>query len=285
MDKRRLGRTGHLSTVVTFGAAALGRVMQAEADKAVELALAHGVNHIDVAPSYGEAELRLGPWLAKHRHDFFLGCKTLERGQEGARAELHRSLERLRVDSFDLYQLHAVGDMAELDKALAPGGAIEAIVEAREQGLVRFIGITGHGHLAPAVHAAALRRFAFDTVLLPLNFVLWGNADYRRDFQTLLDLAAEQDVGLMVIKALAKRPWGERQRTYNTWYEPFDDQPSIDRCVRFVLSQNVTTLISSGDVRLIPLILQAAERYRPLSAAAQAELVGTAGAFATIFNQ
>jgi len=285
MDKRRLGRTEHLSTVVTFGAAALWQVSQAEADKAVELALAHGVNHIDVAPSYGEAELRLGPWLAKYRQNFFLGCKTMERGQEGARAELHRSLERLQVDSFDLYQLHAVGDMAELDKALAPGGAIEAIVEAKEQGLVRFIGITGHGHQAPAVHAEALRRFPFDTVLLPLNFVLWANEDYRRDFQALLKLAAEKDVGLMVIKALAKRPWGERERTYNTWYEPFDDQPSIERCVRFVLSQNITTLISSGDVRLIPMILQAAEHYRPLSTAEQAELVGTAGAFATIFNQ
>jgi predicted aldo/keto reductase-like oxidoreductase len=283
MDKRRLGRTEHLSTVVTFGAAALWQVSQAEADKAVELALAHGVNHIDVAPSYGEAELRLGPWLAKHRHDFFLGCKTMERGREGARAELHRSLERLQVDSFDLYQLHAVGDMAELDKALAPGGAIEAIVEAREQGLVHFIGITGHGHQAPAVHAEALRRFPFDTVLLPLNFVLWANKDYRRDFQALLKLAAEKDVGIMVIKALAKRPWGEREHAYHTWYEPFDDQPSIDRCVRFVLSHNITTLISSGDVRLIPMILQAAEHYRPMSAAEQAELVSTAGAFATIF--
>jgi aryl-alcohol dehydrogenase-like predicted oxidoreductase len=284
MDKRRLGRTGHMSTVVTFGAAALGRVSQAEADKAMELSLAHGVNHIDVAPSYGEAELRLGPWLAKHRHDFFLGCKTLERSKEGARAELHRSLERLRVDSFDLYQLHAVGDMTELDKALAPGGAIEAIVEAQEQGLVRFIGITGHGHQAPAVHAEALRRFAFDTVLLPLNFVLWANEDYRRDFQALLKLAAEKDVGIMTIKALARRPWGEREHTYHTWYEPFDDQPSIERGVRFVLSQNVTTLISSGDVRLIPMILQAAEHYRPMSATEQAELVGTAGAFASIFD-
>lgn len=283
MEKRRLGRTGHLSTVVTFGAAALGRVSPAETDKAMELALAHGVNHLDVAPSYGEAELRLGPWLAKHRHDFFLGCKTLERGKEGARAELHRSLERLRVDSFDLYQIHAVGDMAELDKVLAPGGAIEAIVEAKEQGLVRFIGITGHGHQAPAVHAEALQRFAFDTVLLPLNFVLWANEDYRRDFQALLKLAAEKDVGIMIIKALAKRPWGEREHAYHTWYEPFDDQPSIERGVRFVLSQNVTTLISSGDVRLLPLILQAAERYRPLSAAEQAELVSTAGAFASIF--
>jgi aryl-alcohol dehydrogenase-like predicted oxidoreductase len=283
MEKRRLGRTGHLSTVVTFGAAALGRVSPAETDKAMELALAHGVNHLDVAPSYGEAELRLGPWLAKHRHDFFLGCKTMERGKEGARAELHRSLERLRVDSFDLYQIHAVGDMAELDKVLAPGGAIEAIVEAKEQGLVRFIGITGHGHQAPAVHAEALQRFAFDTVLLPLNFVLWANADYRRDFQALLKLAAEKDVGLMVIKALARRPWGEREHAYHTWYEPFDDQPSIERGVRFALSQSITTLISSGDVRLLPLILQAAERYRPLSAAEQAELVSTAGAFASIF--
>jgi len=283
MEKRRLGRTGHLSTVVTFGAAALGRVSPAETDKAMELALAHGVNHIDVAPSYGEAELRLGPWLAKHRQEFFLGCKTQERGKEGARAELHRSLERLRVDSFDLYQIHAVGDMAELDKVLAPSGAIEAIVKAKEQGLVRFIGITGHGHQAPAVHAEALRRFAFDTVLLPLNFVLWANADYRRDFQALLKLAAEKDVGIMVIKALARRPWGEREHAYHTWYEPFDDQPSIERGVRFVLSQNVTTLISSGDVRLLPLILQAAERYRPLSTAEQAELVSTAGAFASIF--
>ena len=284
MEKRRFGRTGHMSTVVIFGAAAISNVSQAEADRAIELALQHGVNHIDVAPSYGEAELRLGPWMSSIRKDVFLGCKTLERSKEGARTELHRSLERLQTDHFDLYQLHAVNDLDELNKALAPGGALEAIVEARDEGLVRYIGITGHGLQAPGVFIEALKRFDFDSVLFPINFVLYANPSYRRDAESLLALAAERDIGTMVIKAIAKGPWDDRPHTYTTWYEPFDDQAHVDRCVWFALSQPITGLCSVGDTKLLPLFLDAAERYRPLSPAEQAELIAEANAFQPLFT-
>lgn len=291
METRRLGRTGHMSTIVIFGAAALGRVSQKEADAALEEALEHGVNHIDVAPTYGEAELRLGPWMEKIRPDVFLGCKTTERTKAGAREELHRSLERLRVDSFDLYQLHAVGELAELEAALGPGGAIEAFIEAREKGLVRYLGITGHGLQAPAVQAVALERFDFDTVMFPLNFILYANPNYRRDCRRLLDLAQRKDVGSMVIKAFAKGPWkNEAEKTaiegcaYATWYEPFDDQAHVRRCLNFVLSQGVTGATNAGDVRLLPMILDAAESYQPISQAEQAELVGAASAFLPLFT-
>ena len=200
MEQRRLGRTEHLSTVVILGAVAFGRVPQAVADRSIELAMQHGVNHIDVAPTYGEAELRLGPWLARHRDDFFLACKTTKRTREAAWEELHRSLDRLRVSTLDLYQLHAVKTVDELDAALAPGGAIEALVEAREAGLVRFLGITGHGLTAPATHAEALRRFDFDTVMFPLNYVLWSDPAYRHSAEHLLALAHSKDVGVQIIK-------------------------------------------------------------------------------------
>lgn len=284
MEARRLGRTGHMSSVVTFGAAALSQVSQREADEAVEVALAHGVNHFDVAPSYGEAELRLGPWMARIRPQIFLGCKTTERGRDAAREELHRSLERLRVDSFDLYQLHSVGDMENLEQALGPGGAIEAIVEARAQGLLRSIGITGHGMQAPRVHAEALRRFPFDTVMTPFNFVLADDPGYRADWEALLALAQARDVGVHVIKALGKAPWGDRPHTYATWYEPFDDQPAVDRAVAFVLAQPVTTLCSSGDVRLLPRFIDAAERYQSVGAEELRALAASAGGYRHVFN-
>ena len=284
METRRLGRTGHLSSIVTFGGAALSSVSQEEADKAIELALKSGVNHIDVAPSYGDAELRLGPWIEKHRGDFFLGCKTYERTKEIASEELHRSLERLRVDYFDLYQLHAVNDVNELDKAMEPGGAMEAVLEAREKGLVRYIGITGHGLQAPATHIEALNRFDFDTVLFALNYILAGNQDYQRDYQALLKLAKEKDVGVIVIKAIAKEPWGDNERAYNTWYRPFDDSDNIARCLSFVLSQDITTLASAGDVHLIPKILDAAQRVETLTESQQKELIATAANYQPIFQ-
>ena len=284
MEKRRLGRTGHLSTVVILGAAAFGKAAQKEVDEAMELTLQHGVNHIDVAPTYGEAELRLGPWLKEHRKEFFLACKTTKRTRTEAWEELQRSLERLQVDSFDLYQMHSLAKLEELEVALGPGGAVEAFLEAKEKGLTRYLGITGHGLTAPSVHATAIERFPFDTVLNALNFVLWADPDYRRDYEHLMQLARKKDVGLMVIKAWAKAPWGERPRTHTTWYEPFNDQASMDRCLRFVLSQEgITGAASSGDVRLLPMILDAAERYAPLSQAEQAALLSRAHEFQSIF--
>ncbi len=235
MEKRRLGRTGHMSTVVTFGAAGIGRVEQDVADRAVQVSLDHGVNHFDVAPSYGDAELRLRPWMPRIRNQIFLGCKTTQRTKEAAKAELHRSLERLGVDRFDLYQLHSVGKRDVLDECTAPGGALEALVEAREEGLVRWLGITGHTHDAPSTHFEALRRFDFDTVMFPLNFVLWNIPEFRQDAEALLDACRRRDVGVHILKTVAKDPWGDRARTHATWYEPFTDQETIDRAVAFNL--------------------------------------------------
>ncbi len=283
MEKRRLGRTGHLSTVITFGAVALARVSQAEADRAMELVLEYGVNHIDVAPSYGEAEVRLGPWMPQIRSQVFLGCKTQQRTREGAWAELHRSLERLRVDSFDLYQLHAVGTLEELDKCTAPGGALEAIIQAREQGLVRWIGITGHGHQAPATHLEALRRFDFDTVMFPLNFVLYSDPAYRAAADQLLRVAREKDVGVQIIKTVARGPWGTEPKTHDTWYAPFTDPEKIYRAVAFVLSLPVTTLTTPGDLRLLPHVLAAGARFRPLSQEGMAALLAEARQYQSPF--
>ena len=284
MQKRRFGRTGHMSSIVIFGAFAVGQVDQDQADETVQLLLEHGVNHIDVAPSYADAELRLGPWLEKTRDQFFLGCKTQLRGKLEAREELYRSLERLRVDRFDLYQLHAVTTMEELDECLAPGGSLEAIVEAREEGLTQYIGITSHGLQSPAVQLAALERFDFDTLLFTLNFQLWADESYRRDAQALLEVAKERDLGTMVIKTWARGPWGVEKQRYHTWYEPFDEAGMVEKALRFNLSQPVTGVISAGDARLLPMILDAAERFEPMDSSEQAELLATADKYEPLFT-
>jgi aryl-alcohol dehydrogenase-like predicted oxidoreductase len=284
MEKRRLGRTGHMSTVMIFGGASLWTVSQKEADKAIDLFMEHDVNTIDVAPSYGEAELRLSPRMDEIRKSVFLACKTFEKTKEDARDEMHKSLERLRTDKFDLYQLHAVNEISSLDERMRPGGPMEAILEAREEGLVRYVGITSHGPYAPMVQMEALRRFDFDTVMFPLNFIMYGSDAYRRDAQELLRLAREKDVGVMCIKAVARELWEDRvmkasgdNHEYDTWYKPFDDQPTIDKCVQFVLSQDVTCLPNAGEVRLLPKILDAAERYQPMSEEEQTGLIRTSG--------
>ncbi len=283
MEKRRLGKTGHQSSVLIFGAVALAHVSPVEANAAIELVRAHGINHFDVAPSYGEAELRLGPWLAQHRSEIFLGCKTYERSKQAAHDELCRSLERLHVESFDLYQLHAVNEMEELDRALASNGALEAILQAREEGLLKYIGITGHGYHAPQVHAAALERFDFDTVMTPLNFVQWMDPRFRGEAQHLLELATQKDVGVMIIKTLAQGPWDDKPHNYETWYEPFDNAAAIDRGVRFVLSQRVTGFTNPGDMRLLPMTIAAAENFRALDSAEEQELLNSAVTYQPLF--
>jgi predicted aldo/keto reductase-like oxidoreductase len=284
MQQRAFGRTGHRSTVIIFGAFAVGLLPQHEADQVMEMLLEHGINHIDVAPSYHDAEQRLGPWLENHRDRFFLGCKTQLRGREAARTELHRSLERLRVDRFDLFQLHAVTTMEELDQCFAPGGSLEAILEAREEGLTDYVGITSHGLQTPAVQIEALRRFDFDSLLFPLNFKLWADDAYRQDLTTLLDMASQRDVGTMAIKTWVRGPWGDRQRRYHTWYEPFDEPQIIERALRFTLSQPVTGVISAGDARLLPMILQAAERFKPMDGSEQVDLLSTADDYEPLFD-
>jgi aryl-alcohol dehydrogenase-like predicted oxidoreductase len=283
MQKRRFGRTGHLSTLAIFGGAAFWEVTQAEADASMEQVIAAGVNHIDVAPSYGKAEERLGPWMEKERRRFFLGCKTLERTREGAAAELRRSLERLRVEAFDLYQFHAVNSMDELDLVTTKGGPLDAVRDAREAGLTRFIGITGHGLDAPAVFLEALRRFDFDSILFPINPKLYSNPDYRRDSAALVRECRARDVGTMIIKAVGKGPWGTGAKAFTTWYEPYGDAAHIQQGVNFALSQDVTGLCTAGDTTILPLFLEACEQFTPLNLAEQETLVARSAEVAPIF--
>jgi len=283
METRRFGRTGHMSTVAIFGAAAFWQPDQAEADAVMEQVIAAGVNHIDVAPSYGIAEQRLGPWLGRERDRFFVGCKTMERSKAGAALELRQSLERLQIDYFDLYQLHAVTSMAELDEATRPGSALEAAIEARDVGLTRSIGITGHGVDSPAVFIEALRRFDFDSVLFPLNFVQYANPTYRQNSEELLRQCRAKDVGTMIIKSITKGPWGEQTKTHTTWYQPFTDAEHIQQAVNFALSQDVTGLCTVGDIRLLPLVLRACASYTPLSEAEQAALIASAEVYEPLF--
>lgn len=265
MLKRRLGRLNYNSSVVMFGAASLGDVSQEEADQSISFALEHGVNHFDVAASYGDAELRLGPWMPKIRDQIFLATKTGERTKDKAKAEILKSLERLQVEKLDLIQLHAVGDLNELDKCTMKGGAIEAAIEAKEEGLVDAIGITGHGHQAPATHLEALKRYPFDAVLCPFNYYLYSIPQYKEDFDALVEETTKQDVPLRVIKAIAKGPWKDEKK-YATWYEPFDNQKIIDACVHYVLShQGITAFASAGDVHLFPKIVDSVERYGQLT--------------------
>lgn len=257
------GRTGHQSTRTLFGAAALGNVTQAEADRVLELLLETGVNHIDTAASYGDSELRIGPWMPQHRNDFFLATKTGERTYAAARDQLHRSLERLQVDSVDLIQLHYLVAPDEWAVAMGPGGALEALVEAREQGLVRFIGVTGHDLTVPAMHLKSLERFDFDSVLLPYSFVLMQNAQYAADFEKLLQVCQARNVAVQTIKSITRRPWPENQtHSHNTWYEPMTDQGEIDLAVNWVLGREGVFLNTVGDIHLLPKVLDAAARFQ-----------------------
>jgi predicted aldo/keto reductase-like oxidoreductase len=273
MKKRRFGRTMHNSTLAVFGAVALGQIDQPSADKVMQQVIDAGINHIDVAPSYGQAEARLGPWMPRIREDFFLGCKTMERSKQGAINEFHESMERLQVEYFDLYQLHAVTEMAELDKCTEKGGALEGVIEMREKGLTRFIGITGHGMQAPAIFIEALNRFDFDSVLFPINPTLFANDDYRAQALALLDICEEKDVGVMIIKSVAKEPWGDREHRFHTWYVPFEKEEAIQKNINFVLSQKLTHICTPGDYRLLDKVFNACEDFAPMEAAEQEALI------------
>ncbi len=285
MEKRRFGRTGHMSTVAILGAFAFSSVAQDQADEAMEMVIEAGINHIDVAPTYGDAERRLGPWLARERNRFLVGCKTMERTRDGAAREMRASLERLRIDRFDLYQLHAVTSMEELDQVTGPDGALRAIVEARDEGLTRFIGITGHGLDVPTVFMEALTRFDFDSVLFPINFVLYADADNRQQAEELLRQCRSRDVGTMIIKSIAKELWDDDEpQTYNTWYKPFEEPKRIQEGVNFALSQDVAGLCTAGDVTLLPRFVEACERFAQMDEHEQGALIATAGAYEPIFT-
>src|SRR4051794_8888711 len=255
------GATGHGSSRVIFGAAALARGSKAEADAALDVLLEHGVNHIDVAASYGDAELRVAAWLTRNPGEFFLATKTDQRGYRAARDQIHRSLDRLGVDRVDSIQLHNLVDVIEWETALGSGGALEAAIEAREEGLVGFIGVTGHGLSVPEMHRRSLERFPFDSVLAPYNYVQMQDERYADRFEALAAVCRERNVALQTIKSLARRRWDGRSATAATWYEPLREQADIDLAVHWVLGRPEAFLLTTGDVEILPLLLDAAERY------------------------
>jgi aryl-alcohol dehydrogenase-like predicted oxidoreductase len=261
IERRPFGRTGHLSTVTLFGAAALARASQDDADRALEVLLLYGVNHIDTAARYGDSELRIGPWMARHRKDFFLATKTGSRTAREAREDIHRSLERLRVDHVDLIQLHALWHPDDWEQTMAAGGALEAVVEARAQGLARFIGVTGHGWAIPAMHRRSLARFDFDSVLLPYNIFFHRDQRYRQTFEEVLAICRERDVAVQVIKSIARGPWAAAERTHTTWYQPLEAPADLDRAVHWALGIPGIFLNTAGDLALLPRFLDAASRF------------------------
>ena len=262
IETQPFGATGHESSRVIFGAAALWEVTQREADPALDLLLEYGVNHIDTAASYGDAELRLAPWLREHRDRFFLATKTDERSYAPAREQIRRSLERLGVDQVDLLQLHCLVHPDEWDVAMGEDGALRAAVEAREEGLVRFIGVTGHGLTVAAMHLRSLERFAFDSVLLPYSHVIVQDGQYAADFARVLAICRERRIAVQTIKGIARGPWGSKEHTGPTWYEPLAAQSEIDLAVHWVLGEEGVFLNSAGDLALLPRVLAAAERFR-----------------------
>lgn len=277
MDKRKFGRTGHMSTVAIFGAAVLYEGTPEMTELAMEFILEAGVNHIDIAPGYGKAEDLMGPWIERTRDKFFLGCKTELRSKEAAAVEIRRSLEKLHTDKFDLHQLHAVTTFEQLDEVTGKNGALAAIIEAKEEGLTEYIGITGHGNQVPMVFLEALRRFDFDSVLFPINFVQFGNPVYQEKTLELLSLCQERGVGVMVIKAVAARPWGSRVKNYDCWYEPFDTEEMIQKSVDFALSQpGVTGLCTTGDIHILPKFLEACNQFRQMDKTRQSDLIASA---------
>jgi aryl-alcohol dehydrogenase-like predicted oxidoreductase len=285
IERRMFGRTGHMSSAVIFGAAALGRVDQATADRVLDLLLEFGVNHIDTAPRYGDAELRIGPWMDRHRGDFFLATKIAMRDHQGAKEQIHQSLDRLRTDRIDLIQLHALIHPDEWDQALGPGGALEAAVEAREQGLVRFIGVTGHGWNVAAMHRRSLGRFDFDSVLMPWNWFAAQHPTYGRDFAATRALCRARNVAVQTIKSIARGPWAAGMaRDHTTWYQPLEGEDDIRQAVHWVLAEPDLFLNSVGDVGLLPAVLRAADRLGPAAGdTAMAELAERTG-LASIFG-
>ncbi len=262
IPKAPFGSTDHVSTRTLFGAAALSDVTQGEADETMELIMDFGLNHIDVAASYGDAELRLGPWMERRRDEFFLASKTGERSYAAARDEIRRSLERLRTDHLDLIQLHNLAEEDEWQVAMGDDGALRACVEARDEGLVRFIGVTGHGFGIAAMHQRSLERFHFDSVLFPYSYVLLRDERYRADVAALQETCRERGVAMQTIKSLTRRPWGDRRQTRATWYEPLEDPQDISVAVHWVLGHEGLFLNTVGDIHVLPHVLEAAASFQ-----------------------
>lgn len=273
IEKKVFGRTGHMSTRVIFGGASLKSVTQAEADRTLEVLLHYGINHLDVAASYGkgEAEKRVGSWMREHRKDFFLATKTGQRTYRKARDEFHASLERLKVDRVDLIQMHNLTDPEEWRTAMGPGGALDALMEAKEEGLTRYIGVTGHGMTVPEMHLESIRRFNFSSVLLPCNYIVMQTQNYAENFSRLVTLCKERNIAVQTIKSLARRPWPKGAgKSRSCWYEPLEDQVDIDHAVHWVLGNPDLFLIAVGDIHLLPMVLKAADK--PVTRPSDAEM-------------
>ncbi len=262
IEKMLFGKTGHMSSRTIFGSVSLGRVSQSEADRVLDLLWEFGVNHIDTAPKYGEAELRLGPWMKKYRDKFFLATKTNERTYQDAKEQFQRSLERLQVDSVDLLQFHNLTDVVEREIVMGPGGALEFLVEAKNEGLTRFIGITGHGFDSPRFHRQTLERFDFDSVLLPCNYLLMQDPKYADEFEQLISYCHTHEIAVQTIKSIARGYWGDKNWTRSTWYEPLSDEAAIDRCVHWVFGIPGIFLNTVGDVQELPKVLKAADNFK-----------------------
>ena len=255
------GRTGHESTRVLFGAAAFISVSQADADRTMEFVIEKGINHIDTAADYGDSEVRLGPWMREHRDRFFLATKTGARTYAGAKESLERSLTRLKTDHVDLLQLHVLVDPEGWSTAFSDDGAVRYLKEAIDEGLTRFIGVTGHGLTVARMHMQSLDQYPFDSVLLPWNYLLSGNEAYRNEFGALVDRCRRENVAVQTIKSICRRPWDDREHTRATWYEPLEEQQDIDAAVSWVLAHDGLFLNSVGDIDLLPRVVEAAELH------------------------
>ena len=262
INQKEFGRTGHHSSRIIFGAVSLSSVSQREANRIFELLVKYKINHIDSATSYGDSELRLRPWLKDHRNDFFLATKTEKRTYLEAKDELHRSLDRLKVDYVDLWQMHNLVDPKDWTIALNSGGALEAFIEAKEQGLVRFAGVTGHGLSAPAMHNRSLEKYDFDSVLLPYNYVIMQNRAYAEEFNSLLSKCTARNVAVQTIKSIARGPSSDTTGQFAVWYSPLAEEDAIEHAVSWVLGNPDVFLNSVGDITLLPKVLKAAEKFR-----------------------
>lgn len=284
IPKLAFGSTGHHSTRTLFGGAALSTVTQKHADQVLELLLKYGINHIDTAASYGDAELRIGPWMPEHRKRFFLATKSGERRYKKARDQIHKSLERLQTDRLDLIQLHNLVDPSEWETAMGPGGALEAAIEAKQQGLVRFIGVTGHGLTVAAQHKRALEAYAFDSVLLPYSYILMQHKQYASEFEALIKLCQERGVAVQTIKAITRRPWGSSQPNRATWYEPLTQPADIGQAVNWVLGRPEVFLCTTSDTGLLPHVLESASHLTGLPTDAEMDALLEREAMAPLFT-
>lgn len=262
IDKIPFGKTGHNSSRTIFGSVSLSEVSQQEADRILDLLFEFGVNHIDTAPTYGEAELRLGPWMKRYRDQFFLATKTDEQTYLDAKEQFYRSLDRLQVESVDLIQFHNLIDVVDRETIFGPSGALEFMIEAKTQGLTRYIGITGHGLDTPRFHLQTLERFEFDSVLLPCNYLLMQNPNYAAGFQKLLSYCHRHQIAVQTIKAIARGYWGNNKRSHRTWYEPLTDAEAIAANVHWVLDIPGIFLNTVGELQELPKVLKAASNYK-----------------------